>query len=120
MKAVIHEKYGSPKFLKVEEVEIPKIKPDEILVKIYATTVNRTDCAMLRARPFIMRFFTGLTKPKNKTLGTDFAGKVEAIGENVNSLKIGDRVFGLADSGLSSHAQYQSFNKNIAITTLEE
>ena len=120
MKAVIHKKYGAPKLLKIEKIDMPVIGSNEVLVKTHATTINRTDCAMLRAKPFIMRFFTGLTKPKNNILGTDFAGLVVAIGDNVNSLKIGDRVFGFDDSGLSSHAQYLSFNKNKAIAVIPD
>ncbi len=109
MKAAIYEKYGSPSVLKITKVEKPAPKDNEVLVRVYATTVNRTDCAMLKAKPFIMRFFTGLLKPKKPILGTDFAGKIVAVGNGVTSLKVGDNVFGFNDSGLSSHAQYVSF-----------
>ena len=66
MKAAIYEKYGSPDVLKITNVEKPTPKDNEVLVRVYATTVNRTDCAMLRAKPFIMRFFTGLSNQKNQ------------------------------------------------------
>ena len=83
IKAVIHSKYGPPEYLVIKEIEKPVPKDNEILVKVHAATVNRTDCAMLRAKPFIMRFFTGLTRPKNLILGTDFAGEIEATGNQV-------------------------------------
>lgn len=118
MKAVIHKKYGPPSVLKIQNIDKPSLKDNEVLVRVYATTVNRTDCAMLSAKPFIMRFFTGLLKPKNPILGTDFAGQIEAIGKNVTSFKIGDRVFGLDDSGLSSHAQYMTLQEDKAIAIM--
>lgn len=118
MKAAIYEKYGQPSVLKIEEVEKPMPKDREVLIKIYATTVNRTDCAMLRAKPFIMRFLTGLIKPKNPILGTDFAGEIEAVGKDVTSLKVGDKVFGFNDQGVSSHAQYMKFSEGKALATL--
>lgn len=118
MKAAIYKKYGSPSVIKVKNTEKPTTKDNEVLIRVYATTVNRTDCAMLRAKPFIMRFFTGLFKPKNPILGTDFAGKVEAVGKNVKSIKIGDKVFGFNDGGLSSHAQYMTLSEDNALTTM--
>jgi NADPH:quinone reductase-like Zn-dependent oxidoreductase len=118
MKAVIHKKYAPPSVLKILNINKPIPKDNEILVRVYATTVNRTDCAMLRAKPFIMRFFTGLLKPNKPILGTDFAGQIEAVGENVISFKIGDRVFGLDDSGLGSHAHYMSIEENKAIAIM--
>ncbi|MCP4373222.1 MAG: alcohol dehydrogenase catalytic domain-containing protein, partial [Deltaproteobacteria bacterium] len=89
MKAVVYQKYGSPDVLELKDVEKPTPKDNEVLIRVYATTVNRSDCAMLRAKPFIMRFFTGLFKPNKPILGTDFAGTIEAVGKNVASLKIG-------------------------------
>lgn len=120
MKASIYKKYGSPSVLRLEEVEKPRVKNKEILVRVYATTVNRTDCAMLRAKPFIMRFFTGLFRPKKPILGTDFAGKIELIGMDVEKFSIGDNVFGFDDEGLSSHAEYLVINEEKALATIAE
>jgi len=106
MNAAVYYQYGSPEVIRVEELPKPVPKDQEILIRVYATTVNRTDCARLRADPFIMRFFTGLIKPINPILGTDFAGVVEAIGKSVIKFKIGDKVFGLNDQGMSSQAEY--------------
>ena len=106
MKAAVYYQYGSPEVIQVKDISKPFPKEDEILVRVHATTVNRTDCAILRAHPFIMRFFTGLTKPSNPVLGTDFAGMVEEVGNSVEGFKIGDRVFGFNDQGLSSQAEY--------------
>jgi NADPH:quinone reductase-like Zn-dependent oxidoreductase len=112
MKASIRRNYCSPDKLKIEQIERPIPKHNEVLIKVYATTVNRTDCANLTAKPFIMRFVLGLFKPRKIIVGTDFAGEVIAIGENVNSINIGDRVFGFNDTGLESQAEY--------LTTVEE
>lgn len=114
MKAYIYEKYGPPKVLQLKEIEQPKPNDNEVLIKVHAATVNRTDCANLRAKPFIMRFTNGFFKPKKKIPGTDFAGQVESIGKNVSSLKAGDKVFGFDDAGLCSHAQYLSINEHKA------
>ncbi|MTI32339.1 NAD(P)-dependent alcohol dehydrogenase [Xanthovirga aplysinae] len=106
MKAAIRRKYCSQDLIKVEEIEKPTPADNEVLIKICYTTVNRTDCANLTAKPFIMRFVLGLFKPRKIILGTDFAGIVASIGKNVNSLSIGDRVFGFMDEGSESQAQY--------------
>ena len=106
MKASIRRRYGSPKHIKIEHVEKPVPKDNEILIKVHATTVNRTDCANLTAKPFIMRFILGLLRPKRIILGTDFAGEVVALGKNMKSFHIGDRVFGFTDTGSESQAEY--------------
>ena len=106
MKASIRRRYGSPDQIKVESIEKPAPKDNEVLIKVFATTVNRTDCANLTAKPFIMRFVLGLFKPRQTILGTDFAGKVEAIGKNVKSFGVDDKVFGFADTALGSQAEY--------------
>ena len=106
MKASIRRKYGSPNQIKIESIDKPIPKDNEVLIKVYATTVNRTDCANLTAKPFIMRFILGLFKPRKTILGTDFAGEVESIGKNVKSFSIGDKVFGFNDTGSESQAEY--------------
>jgi NADPH:quinone reductase-like Zn-dependent oxidoreductase len=118
MKAIVYTKYGPPDVLQLKEVEKPTPKDKEVLIRVYATTVNRTDCAMLRAEPFISRFFTGLFKPNKPILGTEFAGKIEAVGENVMSCKVGDKVFGFNEGGLGSHAQYMTISEDKALTTI--
>ncbi len=115
MKAIVCTKYGSPDVLQLKEVEKPIPNDNEVLVKIHATTVNRTDCGILRAEPFITRFFTGIFKPKKLIPGTEFAGKIEAVGKNVSSCKVGDKVFGF-DEG--SHAQYMTISEDKALTTI--
>lgn len=120
MKASIYTRYGSPDVLTIKEIATPIPNDTEVLVKVYASTVNRTDCAMLRAKPFIMRFMTGLLKPKRPTLGTDFAGRIEAVGKAVTSFKPGDRVYGFDDMGLSSHAQYLTIAETKALSVMPE
>jgi NADPH:quinone reductase-like Zn-dependent oxidoreductase len=116
MKAVVYTKYGSPDVLQLKEVEKPTTKDDEVLVRIHATTVNRTDCATIRAKPFFARIVTGLFKPKQQIPGTEFAGEIESVGKNVSSLNAGDRVFGFNDQGPGSHAQYMTIKEDKAIT----
>ncbi|MCL6258841.1 alcohol dehydrogenase catalytic domain-containing protein [Aquiflexum sp. TKW24L] len=106
MKAAVYYQYGPPEVIQVKEIQKPDPKDDEVLIHVFATTVNRTDCARFRADFFIMRLFTGLTKPRNPVLGTDFAGVVERIGKSVASFKKGDRVFGFSDLGMNSQATY--------------
>lgn len=106
MKAVVRDTYGSPDVLRVEQLEKPKPNESQILIKVYSTTVNRTDCGGLRGEPFVYRFFTGLLKPKHASTGTDFAGKVVAVGKNVTIFKKGDRVFGFNDDSIGSHREY--------------
>ncbi|WP_373550505.1 NAD(P)-dependent alcohol dehydrogenase [Haliscomenobacter sp.] len=106
MKAAIRYQYGPPRLLSVGEVPQPVPGAHEILVRVYATTVNRTDCAVLTGWPLAIRAFTGLSKPKLPITGTDFAGQVVGLGQEVNNFKIGDKVWGFNDNGLGSHAQY--------------
>jgi NADPH:quinone reductase-like Zn-dependent oxidoreductase len=120
MKAAARSKYGSPEVLSIREVEIPTPKDNEVLVRMRAATVNRTDCAILRATPFIMRFFTGLFKPKSPGIGTDFAGIIEATGKNVSKFKAGERVWGFNDTGKGTHAQYIVRPENSPILTIPD
>ncbi len=106
MKAIVYKSYGTSEVLQINEVDKPTEKDDELLVKVMATTVNRTDCANLTAKPFIMRFSLGMFKPIKQIPGTEFAGVVESTGNNVTKFKKGDRVFGFDDTILSSYADY--------------
>jgi NADPH:quinone reductase-like Zn-dependent oxidoreductase len=106
MRASIRYQYGDPSVLSVENREKPAPKPNEILVKVYATTINRTDIGVLTGAPFVFRFFTGLPKPRHQITGTDFAGQVESVGSAVTKFKVGDRVWGFLDHGLPTHAEY--------------
>jgi NADPH:quinone reductase-like Zn-dependent oxidoreductase len=108
MKIAFRAKYGPPDVLTVKEIETPVPKDNELLIKVYAATVNRSDYHILTGKPLFMRLFIGLFKPKLATTGTDFAGQIEAIGNNVTSFKIGDRIMGFDGGlfGIQSHAQY--------------
>ncbi|MCB0466267.1 MAG: NAD(P)-dependent alcohol dehydrogenase [Aequorivita sp.] len=108
MKAAIRRQYCAPNQIKIESIEKPVPKEGEVLIKVIATTVNRTDCANLTAKPFLMRFVLGFFRPRKIILGTDFAGEVIAKGKNVKSFEIGDNVFGFVDTGAESQAEYLS------------
>src|SRR6266536_2261258 len=104
MKAVVHDRYGPPGVLRIEEVERPVPKDDEVLVRVHATTVNQTDCHARRAEPFIWRFFTGLLRPKQEILGMELAGEVEAVGAAATEFAVGDQVFGV--KGFGANAEF--------------
>lgn len=106
MKAVVYRKYGTPDVLHIEEVNKPKPKDDEVLIKIHATTVNRTDCGFRGAELFITRLFTGLLRPKQKTLGMELAGEIEEVGAGVSEFMVGDQVFGISEGNFGAHAEY--------------
>ena len=118
MKAIVCTKYGPPEVLQFKEVEKPAPKDDEVLVKVCASTVNRTDTALLRAKPFFARLFTGILKPNKPIPGTEFAGIIEAAGKNVSSYKVGDKVFGFDDTGSGSHAQYMTISETKALAII--
>ncbi len=109
MKAIVYTKYGPPEVLQLEEVEKPAPKDDEVLIKIHATTVNRTDCGFRKPEyGFIVRLINGLFKPKRKILGSELAGEIEAVGRIVKAFKPGDRVFGLTSGKFGAQAEYIS------------
>ena len=118
VKAVIHTKYGPPEVLQLKEVEKPTPKDNEVLIKVYTTTMNRTDCGFRSAVYFISRFFSGLLKPKYQTLGCEFAGVIEEVGKDVTSFKIGEKVFGYNDTKFGAHAEYMTMAENEAIVTI--
>ena len=104
MRAVVFDRYGPPEVLRVEEIERPEPKDDEVLVEVRATTVNRSDCGFRAAEPFFARFFTGVLRPKYRTPGMELAGVVVAVGSAVTEFAVGDEVFGLR--GNSANAEY--------------
>jgi len=106
MKAIVYTEYGSPDVLQLKDVEKPTPKDNEVLIKIHATTVNRTDCGFRQPEYFIVRLIGGLFKPRKTILGSELAGVVEAIGKNVKSFKPGDEVFGLSAYNFGAHAEY--------------
>ena len=112
MKAIIHTRYGPPDVLQLAEIPKPVPKENEILIKIYATTVNRTDCGFRSAEYFISRFFSGLFRPKNQVLGNEFAGEVVETGSSVTQFRVGDRVFGYNDTTFGAHAQFMIMPEN--------
>ncbi len=103
MRAVVHDRYGPPEVLRLEDVEQPEPKDDEVLVRVHATTVNRTDTHMRAAKPFIWRFMLGLRRPKRRILGLEFAGDVASVGANVTEFEVGDRVFGLRSGAYADY-----------------
>lgn len=120
MLAATRSTYGPPDLLSIKEINKPTPGDKEVLIRVYATTVNRTDCSILWGKPFIIRFVAGLFKPASPIPGTDFAGRVEAIGKNVQSFKAGDRVWGFNDQGLASHAQYMTIREDKGISIIPD
>ena len=118
MKAAVHTKYGPPQVVRITEVVRPTPRDNEVLVQVHATTVNRTDCATRAARPFFMRFFTGLVRPKVTVLGNEFAGEVEAVGSGVTSFEVGDRVFGYNEGPFGAHAEYMTIPEDGSIANM--
>jgi NADPH:quinone reductase-like Zn-dependent oxidoreductase len=108
MKAIVGVIYGSPDVLQLEEVEKPTPKDDEVLVRVYAASVNAADWRLLRGTPFLVRIVVGgLLKPKVKVLGADIAGRVETVGRNVRQFQPGDEVFGdISGCGWGGFAEY--------------
>ena len=118
MKASINTQYGPPEVVKIMEVDTPTPKDNEVLVKVHASTVNRTDCGFRSAEYFVSRFFSGLFKPKNPILGCEFAGEIVGMGKDVTLFKIGDKVFGFNDTQFGGHAEFMTVNAQAAIATM--
>ena len=120
MKAIVYKKYGPPEVAKLMDVTKPIPKHNEVLVKVYATTVNRTDSGFRSAEYFISRFWSGLLRPKFEILGCEFAGVIEEIGNEVTTFKIGDKVFGFNDKTFGGHAEYLTMAETDAITIMPD
>jgi NADPH:quinone reductase-like Zn-dependent oxidoreductase len=113
MKAVVHDRYGPPEVLRLEEVEQPVPEDDQVLVRIRATTVNRSDCGWRSAKPFFSRGFTGLRRPKQRIRGMELAGEIEAVGSAVTEFAVGDEVFGI--KGFGAHAELVCVRESAAL-----
>ena len=119
MKAATRSKYGSGEILSIQEIDKPTPKDNEVLIRVYAASVNRSDYHVLTGRPFLMRLFTGLFKPKLAVTGCDFAGQVEATGPAVKSFKVGDKVMGFGGGlGTGTHAQWVTFGETKRIVLI--
>jgi NADPH:quinone reductase-like Zn-dependent oxidoreductase len=116
MKAIVYTEYGSPDVLHLEDVEKPVPADGEVLVKVHAVSVNAADLHLLRADPFLVRLSSGFLKPKHTTLGSDIAGRVEAVGSNVTQFKPGDEVFGdISACGWGGFAEYVCVRENALV-----
>jgi len=105
MKAIVYTKYGGPEVLQIKEVEKPLPKDDEVLIKVHAVSINDWDMGLLRG-DFINRILNGLRKPKRTILGSDIAGRIEAVGKNIIKFKIGDEVYGDLSGRWGGFAEY--------------
>lgn len=120
MKAIVYTQYGPPEVVKLVELDRPVPTDNEVLVKVHASTVNRTDCGFRSAEYFIVRFFSGLLKPTNQILGCEFAGAIESMGKNVTSFEVGDRVFGFSEPKFGCHAEFVTISESSSIALIPE
>ncbi|MEX2322944.1 MAG: NAD(P)-dependent alcohol dehydrogenase [Acidimicrobiia bacterium] len=116
MKAAVCTRYGPPERVRIEQVEIPTPKDGELLVRVRATTVNRTDCGYRGAKPFVIRFLSGLRRPRVPIFGTEFAGEVVGMGEGVTGFQAGDRVMGWCEGTFGAHAEYMTVRADRPLT----
>lgn len=120
MKAIVHTKYGPPTVATLSEVPKPIPKDNEVLIKVYASTVNRTDSGFRSAEYFISRFWSGLFSPKHQILGCEFAGVIEETGKEVTNFMVGDKVFGYNDETFGGHAEFITISKNKTIEKIPD
>jgi NADPH:quinone reductase-like Zn-dependent oxidoreductase len=120
MRAIIYTKYGPPEVAKLTEVRKPDPKQNKLLIKVHASTVNRTDSGFRSAEYFVSRFWSGLLRPKYQILGCEFAGVVESTGKGVTTFKNGDRVFGFNDKSFGGHGEYLTISESGAVATIPD
>jgi NADPH:quinone reductase-like Zn-dependent oxidoreductase len=120
MKAIVYTKYGPPEVARLMEVAKPLPGDNEVLIKVHASTVNRTDSGFRSAEYFVSRFWSGLLRPKFQILGCEFAGIVEDMGKSVTTFKKGDKVFGYNDKSFGGHAEYLTITETYAVTSMPD
>ncbi|MBU3660455.1 MAG: NAD(P)-dependent alcohol dehydrogenase [Flavobacteriales bacterium] len=120
MKACIYNKYGPPNVVSIGKIEQPIPTENQVLVKVFASTVNRTDAGFRSAEYVISRLFSGLFYPKNKVLGSEFSGEIVAKGKNVIDFEIGDKVFGFDDKNFGSHAEFKTIDATECIAKIPQ
>jgi NADPH:quinone reductase-like Zn-dependent oxidoreductase len=120
MRAIVYKNYGPPEVAKLMEVAKPLPSDNEVLIKVCASTVNRTDSGFRSAEYFISRFWTGILSPKYQILGCEFAGIIEEIGKSVTTFRKGDKVFGYNEKTFGGHGEYLTIAETDAVTTIPE
>lgn len=118
MRAAVNTRYGPPDVVEIRQVPTPEPQAGEVLIRVHATTVSRTDCGMRRPHPWFVRLGAGLVRPKLTILGMDFAGEIEAVGAGVTTFKPGDRVFGLSADIYGAHAEFLCLPETAAMATM--
>ena len=116
MKAVKLNTYGLPEALRIEEIEQPVPKPDEILIRVHSTAVNDYDWAMVRGKPYLYRLLFGVFKPRSAVPGMEMSGIIVSTGDNVTDYKVGDAVYGdTSEFGFGTYAEYVCVNQRAVI-----
>jgi NADPH:quinone reductase-like Zn-dependent oxidoreductase len=118
MRAAVRTTYGPPEVVHIEEIPKPEPGAGEVLVRVHSTTVNRTDRGFRSGKPFLVRFFAGLIRPKARVLGTEFAGVVDTVGRGVASFAPGDRVFGYNARTFGAHAEYMTIAESSSLASI--
>jgi NADPH:quinone reductase-like Zn-dependent oxidoreductase len=118
MQAAVYTRYGPPEVVEIKQIPIPNFKKNEVLIRVHASTVNRTDCGFRSAEYFISRFFSGLFRPSQQVLGSEFAGEIVSVGEQVVMYKPGDRIFGFNDSRFGAHAEWMVLPETSAMSQI--
>ncbi|MDQ6419357.1 NAD(P)-dependent alcohol dehydrogenase [Paenibacillus sp. LHD-117] len=111
MKAIVCTKYGSPEVLRLQEVEKPEPKDNEVRIKVMAASIGPSDCAFRKGDPFIVKLIYGLRKPRHAIMGTELAGLIDAVGKDVRGFRVGDRIFGISVTS-GAHAEYKCLPEN--------
>ncbi len=120
MRAAVHDRYGPPEVLRIEQTPDPTPGPGELLVRVRRSSVNRTDCGFRSGSPVIVRAFSGPRRPRQRTLGNEFAGVIEAVGPGVTRFAVGDRVFGVDQTRFGSNAELMLTAEAAPVATMPE